>query len=381
MKTIIDIPLTSIGDDYITVETSSMKIQKTFVNTTQVSDDIYRPDMIPVDVRRGDVEHISIVSSQLNILRTVCPNFPYLYASSKSIAIYENVESDSRLSYSDLTETQQVSVLYQTLSALNLAHHLTLYSQDISVEDLRIYRRPYTTIQILGKQLETDVIAYIEPNQSSGILYKYRYYTDLSHNTKRYPDIKHNVYVLLKSARIILAEKVSPEIAIQNLLKKFPLKDDDFLEEESCFVEETSPHHFAFNQRTYTRLLNLYVNMPNTLTKTTLLTLFRHLPNRFSRQVSEFKMYSTSEKQKEYDINNLYNKMKSHLERLTPKTLLRFIKDYSQVIYLYNRELSKSTPKPEDYVPYLKLVSEIRSRVMESDDQDLVNIYVARFEL
>lgn len=378
MKTIIDIPLTSIGDDYITVETSSMKIQK---NISQINDNIYRPDMIPVDVRKGDVEHISIVSSQLNILRTVCPNFPYLYASSKSLAVYEDVESDRRLSYSELSETQQVSILYQTLSALNLAHHLTLYSQDISVEDLRIYRRPYTTIQILDKLLETDVIVYIEPNQSSGVLYKYRYYTDLAFNTKRYPDIKHNVYVLLKSARIISPEKISPESAIQKLLKKHPLENSDDCSPESCFVEETSPHHFAFNQRTYTRLLNLYVTMPNTLTKTTLITLFKNIPERFSRRVSEFKIYSTTENQKDYDINNLYNKMKSHLERLTPKTLLRFIKDYSQVIYLYSRELSKSAPKMEDYIPYFKLVSEIRNRVMESDDQDLVNIYVARFEL
>jgi hypothetical protein len=378
MKTIIDIPLTSIGDDYITVETSSMKIQK---NISQINDNIYRPDMIPVDVRKGDVEHISIVSSQLNILRTVCPNFPYLYASSKSLAVYEDVESDRRLSYCELSETQQVSVLYQTLSALNLAHHLTLYSQDISVEDLRIYRRPYTNIQILDKLLETDVIVYIEPNQSSGVLYKYRYYTDLAFNTKRYPDIKHNVYVLLKSARIISPEKISPESAIQKLLKKYPLENSDDCSPESCFVEETSPHHFAFNQRTYTRLLNLYVTMPNTLTKTTLITLFKNIPERFSRRVSEFKIYSTTENQKDYDINNLYNKMKSHLERLTPKTLLRFIKDYSQVIYLYSRELSKSALKMEDYIPYFKLVSEIRNRVMESDDQDLVNIYVARFEL
>jgi len=404
LETPINLPLTTVGDDYITVEISSTRIQK---NLQQVTDSIYRPDMVPVQVRRGDLEHIAIVSSQLNILRTICPNFPYLYASSKGLAVYENFETGKRLDYSELTETQQASVLFQTLSALNLAHHLVMFSQDLTVENLRIYRRPYTTIQILDSQLdsqvptvdsygmlydakncgvyilETDVIAYIEPDQSAGVLFKRRYYTDLSYDTRRHPDLKQNVYTLLESTRLISPEKIDPITAIQNLRKKYPIPVSLKYTPESCFVEETSPHHLAFNQRTYTRLLNLYVNMPNTLTGKVLTTLFKHLPDRFSRLIYEFEKHisTTSDKHRDFDINNSYNKMKSHLEKITVKSLLRFIKDYSQVLYLYNRELSKNSPKTEDYTPYFRLVSELRHQILESEDQDLTDIYVARFEL
>lgn len=376
----LDLPLTTVGDDFITMEISSGKIQK---NMAGVSDGIYHPEKVPVDVKTGEVEFTSIVSKRLNILRTVCPNFPYLYASSKSVAVYERVATGPRLDYHLLTSSQQVSVLCQVLSALNLSHHLLMYSQELTVDQLHIYRRPYTTIQIPGpngswRTLETDVIAYIVPDATSSLLYRRRYFTDVN-NPKKFPEIKQDVYTLLKSSGVVSPERVMPAAAISNLQNKFSILQEDEYSGGTCFVDEVSPHHIAFNQKTFTRLIDLYVNMPNNLTRQVLTSLFQHLPVRFSRAVKEFSILV--DKKQDLDIVNSYNKIKSHLNPITVKGLLRFIKDYSQMFFLYNRELNKESPQPETYQSYFNLVADMRPQIVKGDDQDLINIYCARFEV